>query len=703
MMHRVFLVCLQIVSMAALLTLSACGGADSGSNSTALAAPDTPGPRFPASLDGLTPYLDFGSSQTRRIAGAVTQDDGYVVNTDSREEVRLFYKTVFGSSAGVSAGWTGDVSTCNAGDTSSDYKAATLRRINWFRAMAGMPGVQLDATFNAKAQQAALLMSANNQLSHFPPTNWTCYNGIGAEAAGKSNLHIGTSGSDAISAYMRDQDSNNNVVGHRRWLLYPQTQFMGTGDVVGSGNTRSANAQWVFDGNIFSPRPAVRDGFVAWPAKGYAPYDTVYPRWSISYPNADFSGAKVGMTENGVAIPTKLEPVTNGFGENTLVWIPGSYVDGMSWMRPNADTVYQVTVSNVRVNGQIHSVTYSVTVFDPEQDAVGTRALTLNGDANAFFGQASSYAFAAAPGATGYQWRGVSLAPLVFNDGSESGADNFAVSASAGYSVTSTDIRATGASSFHLAHVQPTDQILRLKSTLVGSPSAFVRFNSRLGLSSPGQTAKLEASVDEGKNWQVLFQQSGQQSGSSSTFGESSFNSKQVSLAQFADRSFQLRFRYEVTGRGSYYPQSTSGIGWYIDDVIIDGVQKQSAVGTPVKLTSNSFSYVPNATGTVFLQVQAGMYGFYGDWSGLKRIAVDRQTVVDGRDCVMNWAEKNYPALVAPAASSQVDVPYYFRYYSGSNSYLGFSFADDHMYYLGANGLIDHGHKTKWLAASGCQ
>ncbi len=703
MMRRVFLVCLQIVSVAALLALSACGGADSNSNSTALAEPGAPGPRFPASLDGLTPYLDFGSSQTRRIASAVTQNDGYVVNTDNREEVRLFYKTVFDSSAGVSAGWTGDISTCNAGDTSSEYKAATLRRINWFRAMAGMPGVQLDPTFNAKAQQAAMLMGANNQLNHFPPTNWACHNGIGAEAAGKSNLDMSRSGSDAISSYMRDPGSNNNVVGHRRWLLYPQTQYMGTGDVVGSGNTKSFNALWVFDGNIFSPRPAVRDGFVAWPAKGYAPHGAVFPRWSISYPNADFSAAKVSMTENGIDIPTKLEPVSNGFGENTLVWIPGNYVDGMSWMRPNADTVYQVTVSNVKLNGQIYSVTYPVTVFDPEQDAVGTRALTLNGDTNALFGQASSYSFTAVPGATGYQWRAVSVAPLVFNDGAESGADNFAVSTSPGYPVTSTVIRATGASSFHLAHVQPADQILRLKSILVGSPNAFVRFNSRLGLSSPGQTAKLEASVDEGKNWQVLFQQSGQQTGASSTLGESSFNTKQVSLAQFADRSFQLRFRYELTGLGSYYPQSNSGIGWYIDDISIVGVQAQSAVSTPVKLTSNSFSYVPNATGTVFLQVQAGMYGFYGDWSGLKRIAVDRQAVVDGRDCVMNWAERNYPALVAPAATSQVDVPYYFRYYSGTNSYLGFSFADDHMYYLGANGLVDHGHKSKWLSASGCQ
>ena len=705
MMLRTFAFRFQIVVISTLLALSACGGADSSGNSTAMSEPNGQGPRFPASLDGLTPLRDAVSPQGSRIASLLTQNDGYVVNTASREEVRLFYKTVFDSSVGISANWTGDISTCNAGDTSADYKAATLRRINWFRAMAGIPAaVQFDATFSAKAQQAALLMSANKQLSHFPPTNWTCYNATSAEAAGKSNLALGNAGVDAVTkGYVGDPGSNNNVVGHRRWLLYPQTQLMGTGDVLASGGAPSANALWVFDSNIFSTRPAVRDDFVAWPAKGYTPYTTVYPRWSFSYPNADFSKANVSMTENGVAIPAQLEQVTNGFGENTLVWLPGGYVDGMSWVRPKTDTFYQVTVGNVIINGQNRSFTYPVTVFDPDQDAVGNSALTLSGDTNALLGQASSYAFAAVPGATDYQWRAVSAAPLVFKDGAESGTDNFTTFTSSGYSVISTDIRASGSNSFHMAHTQPIDQTLQIKPVLIGSANSVLRFSSRLGLSSPAQTAKLEASVDDGKNWKVLYQQSGQQSGSTSNLGESSFNSKLISLAQFADRSFLLRFRYEIADGASYYPQSSSGMGWYIDDVQIDGTQAQSTVSAPVNVPSNSFSFVPNTIGTVLLQVRAGMYGFYGDWSALKLVTVGGTAVMDSRDCVMDWGERNYPTLFAPIASSKTSFPYYYRFYSATNTYLGFSAADDHLYYLGANGLIDVGHKTQWLATSGCQ
>ena len=720
---RRLLVVGQTAAVAALFVLSACGGAnpveDIAARPTALAEQrseqmpeqksefNEPGPRFPTSLDSVATPQNGRAGLTPRGAKAVAQDNGYVVDTASREAVRLFYKTVFDSSSGVNADWTGNLGSCSAGDTSADYKAATLRRINWFRAMAGVPAtVQLDATFNAKAQQAALLMSANRQLSHFPPSNWTCFNATGFEAAGKSNIALGNAGIDAItSGYMRDPGANNSVVGHRRWVLYPQTRLMGTGDIAGPGATVSANALWVQDSNIFSTRPAVRDDFVAWPAKGYAPYTTVYPRWSFSYPDADFSKARVTITENGVAISSRLEPVNNGFGENTLVWIPGAYVDGMDWVRPPADTVYQITVSNVTLNGQNRTFTYAVTVFDPDQDATGgdANSLAVTGDGNVLTGQAASFAVAAVPGATDYQWRSVLVAPFAFNDGAESGANNFAVSISPGYSVTATDVRATGSSSFHLAHAQPVDQTLQLKSVLVGSANSVIRFSSRLGLSSPAQTAKLEASADEGKNWQVLYQQSGQQSGQTSSFGEASFSSKQVSLAQFADRSVQLRFRYEFRGSGIYYPQSSLGIGWYIDDIQIDGMQVQSTVSIPMNVSSNRFSFVPSTTGTVLLQAQAGMYGFYSDWGALKRITVSRQAVVDPRDCVLNWAERNFPALVAPAAATQQVAPYYFRFYSATQAYLGFSSADDRLYYLGPNGLIDGGHKAKWLIAAACQ
>ncbi|MBP9903402.1 MAG: CAP domain-containing protein, partial [Verrucomicrobia bacterium] len=101
---------------------------------------------------------------------------GFSVNANSREQVRSFYNSVYLASDGVPMFTTSDVATCTPGTNSTAFKEAVLRRINWFRAMAGMPAaVTLDPTLNAKDQEAAVIMSRNGALSHHPPTSWSCY------------------------------------------------------------------------------------------------------------------------------------------------------------------------------------------------------------------------------------------------------------------------------------------------------------------------------------------------------------------------------------------------------------------------------------------------------------------------------------------------------------------------------------------------
>jgi len=74
-------------------------------------------------------------------------------------------------------------------------------------------------------------------------------------------------------------------------------------------------------------------------------------------------------------------------------------------------------------------------------------------------------------------------------------------------------------------------------------------------------------------------------------------------------------------------------------------------------------------------------------------------------DCFFNWAEENYPTFIAPSGSpSQSLTPYYFRYYSDTNSYLGINSSDQHLYYLSSAGeMLDLGSYTTWKAQSGCQ
>ena len=89
--------------------------------------------------------------------------------------------------------------------------------------------------------------SAQNQLQHVGIwTGWICFSSNGTNASGNSNLALGNAGPDAIAAYIWDFGGNNYEVGHRRWILYPQTQIMATGDVPAEGTNNSANATWVF-------------------------------------------------------------------------------------------------------------------------------------------------------------------------------------------------------------------------------------------------------------------------------------------------------------------------------------------------------------------------------------------------------------------------------------------------------------------------
>ena len=295
------------------------------------------------------------------------------LDTTNRETVRQSYLNTFVPTLSVPLGWTGSIASGNAGTTTAAYKNAVIAAVNWFRAMAGVPPhVTLNATNSGKAQQAALMFSANRALSHNPPSSWTYWTQEAHEAAGNSNICYNYSDTDfppgCTVPYMRDDDANNYAAGHRRWILYPQTQQMGTGDVARTSTPQNpyaypyANALWVFDNNYGGPRPATRDAYVAWPPPGYVPYQLIWLRWSFSYPGANFNAASVTMRDaQGGTIPVALETVEYGYGDNTVVWQASNPVPGGL----TGDTPIDVTVSGVNVNGQNRTFQYQVIIFDP--------------------------------------------------------------------------------------------------------------------------------------------------------------------------------------------------------------------------------------------------------------------------------------------------------------------------------------------------
>lgn len=544
---------------------------------------------------------------------------GFSIDPAQRETARLFFQTVFMSSEAVPAGWTGNVASCTPGTLSSDYQEATIRRVNWFRAMAGVPAtVVLDTTFSTKAQQAALMMSAQGQLSHEPPTNWACYTSEGAEAAGNSNLSLGNAGPDAVYSQVRDQGGSNYPVGHRRWILYPQTERMGAGSIPGGNGAWAANALWVFDDKTWEPRPSVRDTFVAWPPPGYAPYQTVYPRWSFSLKDADFSSATVSMTKGGQSIGVTQEPLDDRFGENTLVWLPSPYQDGDTWSRPASDETYQVTISNVQVDGASQDYSYQVTVFDPEVKGADYQQQTIRGPDTMQTGETADFDFTTLAVADSYQWRQATSTPYLTVADAESGLGDLVAETSAGYSVISTARAAAGNASFHLVHPEAVDrQTLTFDLGFLPDTNPAVVFSSWFGWTSENQIASVEISEDQGNSWTPIWQDANAYGPSSSPF-----STETVSLNDYAGRAVWLRFSYAYIG-GVYYSSSDGSSGWFIDDIVLQGTNALSFGTVEPTDTASSFRFSPTAAGSILLQVQPLVFGgFAGEWSPFKAVSV---------------------------------------------------------------------------------
>lgn len=267
----------------------------------------------------------------------------------SRAAALADYQTSYLGSALDSTGWNGNTENCDPGTTSAADQAMVLQRVNYFRRLVGLPdNVVFVDSLNEKAQQAALMMKANNQLNHYPDETWHCFTPAGQLAAANSDIALGVSGPDAITAYI--QDAGVTDAGHRRWILFPALSKAGNGD------TDFSNALWLVGG--FGSRPSLP--FVAYPGNGYIPAPLVFSYWSFSVETGDYSQASVSVTgPSGEARSLTLLTPLNGCGDNTLVW----NMNDLNTDTLTADAAFQVTVSNVRVGGQIKDYQYTVQVM----------------------------------------------------------------------------------------------------------------------------------------------------------------------------------------------------------------------------------------------------------------------------------------------------------------------------------------------------
>ena len=173
------------------------------------------------------------------------------IDTSNKTSVQNAYLNVYLANANVQNGWTGDLDTCSAGTISDAARDATINVINYFRALAGLNPVTENTTATAQAQQAALVMAANQTLSHDIDSTWTCWTADAQTAAGESNLNMGSTSALSIASYMSDSGTGNTDVGHRRWVLYPRQSEVG----IGAAGIANALQLWGLSGMQTNSRP----------------------------------------------------------------------------------------------------------------------------------------------------------------------------------------------------------------------------------------------------------------------------------------------------------------------------------------------------------------------------------------------------------------------------------------------------------------
>ena len=252
----------------------------------------------------------------------------------SRAAVLKDYRTSYLGTNLNNVGWTGDIKTCNPGTLAPATYAAVIGQINFFRRMAGFSlDCSIDTSLSSQLQQTALMMDANNALSHAPTPDWKCYTQEGARGAASSNLHLGGASGGAIEGFMSDDGANNNNTGHRRWLLYSMAS------TFGFGATSRAAALHVFG----KPRKQPVPPFIAWPPAGYVPRTLIYDRWSFLITGGQFSHARVSMSGPDGAVPLTVVSDARYYSDAGVVWEPKGIM-----RRSDSDMVYTVTVSGVQ-------------------------------------------------------------------------------------------------------------------------------------------------------------------------------------------------------------------------------------------------------------------------------------------------------------------------------------------------------------------
>ena len=185
-----------------------------------------------------------------------------------------------------------------------------IRLHGLYRTMAGLPPVEMTAEGNRLAQGCALLMNANDTITHTPPSTFDCYTEEAKDTAGTSSVSSGPA-LESIGGYMVDP-GNPTTLGHRRWILSNMLASVGFGS-AGRFSCQYQPAQRL---------PAGAKPWVAWPPAGQIPIQAFgaffsnlnQTGWSVQSDTIDLNEADVTVTSDGMDLDVNVTMLGSGYG-----------------------------------------------------------------------------------------------------------------------------------------------------------------------------------------------------------------------------------------------------------------------------------------------------------------------------------------------------------------------------------------------------
>lgn len=559
---------------------------------------------------GLPGWVQAWTPGTYPAAPKRMHSGGFTVDNQNRNDVVAFWHAVYQASEGYETriNWTGNYNG-NNGSVSAAFVEDVERRLNYFRAMCGLPSnvkVNTDATVSidlldpfkpaagtlksTAAQNAAMLIvrnynpsnGTNPALSHNPASNLIGWSPAAWNGSAKGNFSFGLYGPGAMTEYMVEALSGiatsankNALVGHRRWNLYSAGTNYATGDQPGaSAATPPTNVFYV--GHKQSELGDTSNiGFVAYPSAGFFPAPLNSPHWSLSRAGANFDNAQVRMTDaSGKTVA--LSGIQRGqqYGDPAIVWdVPSA----LAVRSVNGDTSYNVEVTGISGEGIPPSHSYRVTLINPNK-LTSSQALAGPGSLSAK--KSASFAFTPPVGAEGLQVVAFKQTSTAWKEDAQI-AKNTKVIDGTGSNyplvVKSTDFAGfsslAGTSSFRLTF--PTtydlikrgvpDQFLEIDRDIVANSKAKLTFLFRRGFMTKSSVLAIESSADGGLTWKAVGTPI---KGVSDTKYDLTVSASSRPLPK-SSTPIRIRFRYYTTGGAIYThdaaPKSPTGI--FLDEI----------------------------------------------------------------------------------------------------------------------------------------